>query len=199
MIQDINNFLDPTGGLNYGGAFHGVGAGLAGIGSDLANSTVIKPFLRKERMSFHKSFVHARTVTDEAMKTVKMGSVLPVYRGSTYKEDLKAHRKKLLNKELEIPRKRLAELKYTSNVARKAFKAAGWGFMLTSLVELGVAVAAPGINKLASRKDARLLYDERPLDSSAAYTQRQRALMAIHDSQLGLRGVVGSESQFLHK
>ena len=43
------------------------------------------------------------------------------------------------------------------------------------------------------------VYDEDSyFDSRAAFTQRQRALQVIHNSQLGVRAALGSESNYLH-
>lgn len=56
----------------------------------------------------------------------------------------------------------------------------------------------PGISKVAERNEAKLL-EPLPGDSPGAYTQRQRAIMAIHDSQLGIRNVIGSEAGYFHK
>lgn len=49
----------------------------------------------------------------------------------------------------------------------------------------------------SSRYD--LLYNERPYaDSRTAATQRQRALMVIHNSQLSTRAAFGAEADYLH-
>jgi len=56
-----------------------------------------------------------------------------------------------------------------------------------------------------SRRDAELamrrpIYqgDDSYFDSRAAFTQRQRAIQTIHNSQLSMRAAMGQESQFLH-
>jgi hypothetical protein len=48
-------------------------------------------------------------------------------------------------------------------------------------------------------KNRQKVYDEdKYSDSRAAFTQRQRALQVIHNSQLGVRSAMGSEASYLH-
>ena len=75
----------------------------------------------------------------------------------------------------------------------------GWGFILDGLFQIGEAVATPGISATSVKKDMMALADESPFDSARSATGRQRALQAIHDSQMTVRNVISNEASFLHK
>jgi hypothetical protein len=62
-------------------------------------------------------------------------------------------------------------------------------------------VTTPGtVSRAAMLSDQKAMgMTQGPMDSQQAYTQRQRALMAIHDSQLGIRNVIGNEAGHLHR
>lgn len=75
-----------------------------------------------------------------------------------------------------------------------------------TLVATGVMMAVEGATTPGTVSRQAMLSDQRamgvgqgPMDSQQAYTQRQRALMAIHDSQLGIRNVIGNEAGHLHR
>jgi len=78
---------------------------------------------------------------------------------------------------------------------------AGIGTLLDWGLQAGLADAQPGISSRAMEKDRQaLMGDEHFLDTSAAATQRQRAIQAIHDSQMSVgRAIIGAESRYLHK
>lgn len=73
--------------------------------------------------------------------------------------------------------------------------------VLTASMAFGFAekLLTPDINKVAAQRDFNIMFNENPSDSSAAYTQRQRALMAIMDNQLNLNNVIGNEAAYLHR
>jgi hypothetical protein len=88
------------------------------------------------------------------------------------------------------------------------FGRALWGFGLVAGalaladmgVELGSWMMEPGVAREALEADRRLFTDEAMLDTRAAYTQRQRSIQAIHDSQLSIgRSMVGQEASYLHR
>lgn len=81
----------------------------------------------------------------------------------------------------------------------RVMKGLGWTLLASSLVDIAAELFTPGINKVAQEREEQLFADERSLDSPIAYTQRQRALMAIHDSQMTVRNIIGQEAQFFHR
>lgn len=77
--------------------------------------------------------------------------------------------------------------------------AAGIGLLDFGL-SIGEMLAAPSASRDAISRDQKLFYDEMMTDSRLAYTQRQRAIQAIHDSQLSTgRALLGQESRYLHR
>jgi hypothetical protein len=84
---------------------------------------------------------------------------------------------------------------------KKSARMIGWGYLALWGAEMGASALAPtaGLTASAQRNEAEAMGLPAPLETSQAYTQRQRALMAIHDSQLGIRNVIGSEAGHLHR
>ena len=69
--------------------------------------------------------------------------------------------------------------------------------------ELGKAMMNVGgeyrIRKEDLAEQRRKVYnDDTFMDSRAAFTQRQRAIQVIHNSQMGVRSAMGSEASYLH-
>jgi len=81
----------------------------------------------------------------------------------------------------------------------------GWGVIGTVTIgyELGKAMFSVGgdfrIRKQDLAEQRRKIYNEDTfMDSRAAFTQRQRAIQVIHNSQMGVRSAMGSEASYLH-
>jgi len=81
----------------------------------------------------------------------------------------------------------------------KGLRGLGWLMFASVFVDMAEDLMTPGISTIAHEREQQLFADERHLDSAIASTQRQRALQAIHDSQMTVRNVLGSEAQFMHK
>lgn len=81
---------------------------------------------------------------------------------------------------------------------RSMFKTYTFVGAMTLAAQGVVSAIRPRIGQVAEKKEARL-FEPIAYDSPAAYTQRQRAIMAIHDSQLGIQNVIGSEAGYFHK
>lgn len=77
-------------------------------------------------------------------------------------------------------------------------KAIGWGYAAITMAQMVESMVTPGLSKSAEMNNNNQMSAE-PMDSGMAYTQRQRALMAMHDSQLTIRGVLGQEANFFHR
>lgn len=85
----------------------------------------------------------------------------------------------------------------------KSLSNLGWLAGSISLIDLAIGIgsslASPTMNRDVSM-DQVFNDNELMLDTRTAYTQRQRSLMAIHDSQLSVgRALIGQESQYLHR
>lgn len=77
-------------------------------------------------------------------------------------------------------------------------KGLGWGLLAMSAASIVEDIVSPGITREAMNIDQGIT-GPTYLDTPQAYTQRQRALMAIHESQLGIKGIIGQEASGFHK
>ena len=82
---------------------------------------------------------------------------------------------------------------------RAVFRAAGWATLISLGVDLAVEANAPGVSKIAAKQDERFMMQQQRMDSPAAFTMRQRAVEAIHNSMMSTRNVMGNEAQFMHR
>jgi hypothetical protein len=80
-------------------------------------------------------------------------------------------------------------------------KGLSWTLLATGAMMMMEGATTPGtVSRAAMLSDQKAMgMTQGPMDSQQAYTQRQRALMAIHDSQLGIRNVIGNEAGHLHR
>lgn len=83
------------------------------------------------------------------------------------------------------------------NIARFS-KVAGWTMLIANIADIGASLATPGISTIASRKDA-VATGPRFDDSRLAAQQRDRAMSAIHDSQISMHGRIGMEAADFHR
>lgn len=75
--------------------------------------------------------------------------------------------------------------------------------LFTTMYELGKSAVGAGQNFRKTKEELaqarNKVYDEDTFsDSRAAFTQRQRAIQVIHNSQMGVRSAMGSEASYLH-
>lgn len=208
MIQDIEAFMDPTSGLGYGSSFHGLDALVVSFIMDpwLSHKYVIDPWEKAERRRISRAgkrnwLRRKRAISGTVREEVAARRVSLLEQRRLWDRATELQRRAPGMTKAAITRRRFEKRAITKSAsyARKVTRAGTWGFMLYGLLEIGSALATPGVNTIAARNDQEMFANERPLDSAAAYTQRQRALMAIHDSQLSLKGVIGQEAQFLHR
>jgi len=89
----------------------------------------------------------------------------------------------------------------------KSLRRFGTGMAIVQSVafgfDIGKAMMEVGGNYRIRKQDLaqqrRKVYNEDTfMDSRAAFTQRQRAIQVIHNSQMGVRSAMGSEASFLH-
>jgi hypothetical protein len=97
----------------------------------------------------------------------------------------------------------LLGLKQSKSLMRLGRYGFGLATTLTFGYELGSSIMSASsdsrIRRLDLQKSQRKIYDEdKFMDSRAAFTQRQRAIQVIHNSQMGVRSAMGSEASYLH-
>ena len=189
--MDITNFMDPMGGEGRSTMNNGL-LSIAGWGMDrgLVNTFISKPLLRAEGrsvksrraksvMSSMNSFVGPRIPHEAAIGGPQSKHFAKQYNASEF------HRLKDMSSRFKT---------YGKNIRR-----IGWAFIGAGLFGLAESALTPGISKTAARKEQAFFMDESPLDSGAAYTQRQRAMQAIFDSQTKLPSIIGNEASYLHQ
>ena len=94
---------------------------------------------------------------------------------------------------------------YDKYTGFRGLRGIGWFAAAVGLFDIGYSLfsemARPGISREAQEKDKEMLSNsEGMLDTRMAFTQRQRAIQAIHDSQISIgRSMIGQESSYLHR
>ena len=180
--MDMHAFMDPSGGKYYSET---INSGLFSIGVGLGMEFGI-PRLAKS-LGRRKGFAYRKTA--RTMGSIYAQNVL-------YTANRPVIQKRATQRLLKTEISRINKITRGQKIFAKAI---GWTYLISGLVEIGSAIATPGVSRLAAEKDQQLMADERGLDSAAAYTQRQRALMAIHDSQMTVRGIIGQEASYMHR
>lgn len=103
-------------------------------------------------------------------------------------------------------RRSVKDLRKMSRTLSKAatvfglFSAGVMGWQMGSELVRGSRAFAESTDDIAARRRSGGMYNgnDEYFDSRAAFTQRQRALQVIHNSQLSTRAAMGSEAGFLH-
>jgi hypothetical protein len=227
MVQNWENFMDPAGGA-YETSFATGGASImAGLGIDLVGRRAVDNFTKlsaADKKGLAKRFYGvglSRPGGPIKLSTISFGMTDGGYgmgtrrttgvfvgsgtagpsaqqkfypSGKTGGVLMKEDFNKYIKQTERGLKKRYAG---TSNL----LKGLSW-----TLVATGVMMAVEGATTPGTVSRQAMLSDQRamgggqgPMDSQQAYTQRQRALMAIHDSQLGIRNVIGNEAGHLHR
>lgn len=223
MVQNWENFMSPTGG-QYDTNFATGGASvLAGIGIDMFARGQVDKFgkinpkdvtglktrysselRRGTRNNFSSQYKlpGGTTINIDDLTTTKYKMTGTDYYGNPVGEQVKGGNlvgkeiKKDFNKYKTQVENRLSK-RYAGT--RGLLKGASWTLLATGVAMMMEGAAMPGVTSTARRSDEMAMGMGGPMDSQQAYTQRQRALMAIHDSQLGLRNVIGNEAGHFHR
>ena len=223
MVQNWENFMSPTGG-QYDVSFATGGASiLAGFGIDLFAISQVNKFSKinskdvtglKRRYSKElrrpnknnfsgKYKLPGSTVIDiDDLTTPKYRITGTDYYNNPIGEQIKNPNSvgKEINKDFNKYRKQVEGRLGKKYAGTKAMlRGASWTLLATGVAMMVEGIATPGVTSSAKRSDEMAMGMGGPMDSQQAYTQRQRALMAIHDSQLGIRNVIGNEAGHLHR
>ena len=75
--------------------------------------------------------------------------------------------------------------------------------LFTTMYELGKSAVNAGANFRKTKEElaqsrSKVYNEDSFSDSRAAFTQRQRAIQVIHNSQMGVRSAMGSEASYMH-
>lgn len=191
--MDIQALLSPSGGDPNADTINSGVLGILGWGmsSDIFSKFYSRPLLN--------DFRRKNSVTGYIYKSLRASKNVgegPRIRGpegrALFKDQFNRHIKP--NRRAEFK-----NLKHSQKYMKSTIHGIGWAYIISSMMDIGESVITPGISKTAARNDRTMLMDESPLDSSRAFTGRQRALQAIHDSQMTVRNVIANEASYLHQ
>lgn len=194
MVMNWENFFERDGGASQNSFQFGMNSILVDVGMSLGINYLNKPILQ-EGLHDIKQNLNASLKNFNNLKLgIKNSNLSPL---DKLKETM------LLRDKYKIPAKKLAaeqSVKLKNNIGRlnRLARGVGWSYLALGFASMAESIVTPGLTKTATAEQQQMGMTT-PMDSQGAYTQRQRALMAIHESQLGLRNVIGSESSYFHK
>jgi len=224
-MVNIEALLSPSGGYDYDKTINTGTAGL--VGAFLFDKTIHSAFEKHAVKYFRKNISPRKAlykergeVIDKYKKAVegidRMGKkgdknlFKDAKKGSEIRnrkyEALKRVRQQrragfdAINKKYD-PKITKTEKAFTKSLrgSRSLFRGIGITMLLSAGFELTEALATPGISKVSAQREEQFMAGGTALDSQGSYTMRQRAVMAIHDSMMNVRQVMGNEAQFMHR
>lgn len=208
--MNIESFLDPMGGTGDNSTINNGMLGLIGWGmsSHFMDKYYFDPVMKgayktakyhKKRYEVESTKAFRRSEVAAGLTRTKRAQAKAFFTGSGNSAFRSAGG--ILRNNTPYPGERIGSQmkRLVNNIGghRGFVKAAGWAFILAGMADIGEALFTPGVNKVASQRDMQMFMDESPLDSSRASTARQRALMAIHNSQMNVNQVIGNEASYL--
>lgn len=204
MIQSWENFMSPSGGAMENDLEFGMSSFFVDIGASLSINLLIKPWEKEDLLKIGGRY-NAReeaAASRLAKNTEYIGPRGKDQYQKAFGENIRnrhfLNRKTPDRGDIHFS-KQAADVRARYGKMRAGARAIGWGYIALAAASMVEGLASPGLSTSAEMNNAKTMGMTPPLDSSQAYTQRQRALMAIHDSQLGIRNVIGSEAGFLHR
>ena len=227
-MVNVESLLSPTGGRDYDQVVGTTGVGLAlsvaldpGLFERFIAKPLIKDYYRESRAEYIRktkglgplaqpggiegAINRARQRGVPRMLQTGTGPTAGVFENPNYSKERQKLAQEL--KQLRDAKKRLrasrkagsAKLKKQLRVDKSFMRAASWTMLLAFVGDMAMQAFTPGITKVAAQRDEQALGFSNPLDSPGSYTMRQRAVMAIHDSMMSVRNVMGNEAQFMHR
>lgn len=196
MVQNWENFMMPDGGNNLGenNALMSGGMGLLfGLGVDWLGTPILNR-LEKAELKFASRVApkFGQKDINEIADNVKLSPNRRIYE--------RVKRQHIAERRAYHQTKKLrTNIRSNYNTLRAGAKLIGWGLLGMTAASIVESMTSPGLTMEARQSDSRVMSAETYLDSPQSYTQRQRALMAIHESQLGIRGIISQEASGFHK
>jgi hypothetical protein len=204
MVQNWENFMSPTGGQNETPFATGGASILAGFGIDLfarrqiglfskiSNKDITGLKRRQLNTSAYTGYGSGTPMNMSWRQSLSAPSQVPGtgYRSATeFQKEFNRYKGQVTNR---------LNKKYAGTSSM--LKGLSWTLVATGVMMMVEGASTPGtVSRQAMMADQKAVGGQGPMDSQQAYTQRQRALMAIHDSQLGIRNVIGNEAGHLHR
>jgi len=206
-MVNVESLLSPSGGRGYEDTVNSGLSGLVlglGLSETLYDKFLGKPVMEEFRSSTQPGYKAKRNKLLKSLEA--LNKKLETLSDNDYptenpekvrrardkvKEALKNHRKQY--------KAQKSALKTTLGIDKKFIKGASWMTLVSFGLDIAIEGFTPGVSKVAARNDQRSMEFQNPLDSQASYTMRQRAVMAIHDSMMNVKNVIGNEAQFMHR
>lgn len=183
--MDIENFMDPMGGSGREPIANGT-FGMLGFLFEPAYGVFSKHLMHKEGRAAGALLKNykASIKNPENLKLPRLTWSGPTTPGPSFAKQLSNNLRSKVT---------------TAAKTKKFIGRLGWAFTASWLFDIGQELATPGISKSAEKSNMGMIMNESPLDSGRAFTQRQRAMQAIYDSQMTVgRSMIGQEASFLH-
>tara|TARA_R110002074_G_scaffold402324_1_gene607017 strand:+ start:50861 stop:51487 length:627 start_codon:yes stop_codon:yes gene_type:complete len=208
MLQSWDNFMSPSGGNMDNSLQFGMESIGIEIGAALSSKYVWNPLQKRDIKGEVERSYNARDRSNINKNYYQMGrkNSLPrssatarLWRNRQHANAATSARWADHKSSRERMKTNIGNIKSKYSKLKFGARAIGWGYVALAAASIAEAAATPGLSVSAERNNAETMGMAPPLDSSQAYTQRQRALMAIHDSQLGIRNVIGAEAGYLHR
>lgn len=215
--MDIERLLSPTGGYNYSET---INSGVTGLGMTFMSGSLFDSFIMRPAKSYMQKQLGVRYQTHPYVKATDLNlgqrvisrldspaSYPPGSRYNTSEPEITRGSKEQIEAANEARRKGVKKAlraeykdwKSKFSKGRNVFKAAGWATLISMGVDLATEASTPGVSKVAARQDEKFMMQQQRMDSPAAFTMRQRAIEAIHNSMMSTRNVMGNEAQFMHR
>ena len=190
--MNIENLLAPDGGSGFAGDINRGILNLVGFSMEagLASKLYAQPALK----GFNKAY-DPDEITRHWAKNAKSAAYEPIPKSGKPAPSLLP---KQLNA-IEAFKRNQGAFKASLRADVKYAKLIGRAFIFDFGLAVGLRALTPGVTKSVYASNMNVMADERFIDSGRAATMRQRALQAIHDSQLSVRNVIGNEASFLHQ
>lgn len=200
MVQNWENFMDPRGGYYDTDIISGTSSIVAGLAIDLlARPAMTYSEKQTLKMSRENILGKGKTRVKKASKVLDPNRIYGTSRFGILGGPTR-QRVREIGKEY-TKRSQAASKNIKSNFAsaKGLLKGLSWTLFATFIADTAESTFLPGTTGSAKKSDQMAFGMSGPTDSEGAYTQRQRALMAIHDSQLGIRSVIGNEAGHFHR
>lgn len=218
-MVNIEALLSPTGGYNYDET---INTGMAGlVGAFLFDKRFHMGIEKHARSYFrrgtaeYKDYTKAVTKAKASYQNALKGIETIDIKGADKYTDIRKKKADAIRRARKVARtdvkgatlkyekrSRVAERAFAKNLksSRALFRGIGITMLLSAGFDIMEAVSTPGISKVAAQKEQQFMANTgTALDSQGSYTMRQRAVMAIHDSMMNVRQVIGNEAQFMHR
>lgn len=194
MVMNWENFFERDGGASQNSFQFGMSSIFVDVGMSVGIHHLNKPILKEGLFDIKQNLNSSLKNFNQLKSNLHNAGLSPMQK---LKETM------LLRDKYKIPAKKLAveqSAKLTKNIGKlnRLARGVGWSYLALGFASMAESIVTPGLTKSATSEQQQMGMTT-PMDGQGAYTQRQRALMAIHESQLGLRNVIGSEAGYMHK